>query len=190
MNGGTEAAMCRDCSDLNEDTAVNIIANTSITLGTPKAKRALRSFIVGLIGLCSITMVAAPPPGADEPLGFDLGQLAMRFSRLIQPPYRGTDAREAKQYLRLHVPIIEPIGGWDREDQRATRNDLIVLICQRLRLPIPEGQEGDPAVYWQALSDFASTQSEETVHAIIGLWKEVINDLTALTASLSKRTPI
>ncbi|MBI5395348.1 MAG: hypothetical protein HZA91_08645 [Verrucomicrobia bacterium] len=145
--------------------------------------------------MSSTVLVAAPPPGADEPLGFDLGELALRFSRLIQPPYRGTDAREAKNYLRLHVPIIEPIGGWDRADQRATRNDLVVMICQRLRLPVPEGHETDAGVYWQALSDFASTQSEETVHAIIGLWKEVINRIDPtnfLTQSenLAPRTPI
>jgi hypothetical protein len=171
---------------------VKTIATTGVTLKTTKTMWMFRSFIAGVIALCSVTLVAAPPPGADEPLGFDLGELALRFSRLIQPPYRGLDARDAKQYLRLHVPTIEPIGGWDRTDQRATRNDLVVLICQRLRLPVPEGQEGDPTVYWQALSDFASTQSEETVHAIIGLWKEVINEVAALTASpdFGKRTPI
>lgn len=156
------------------------------------AKRVLCALLVGVVAAFSVATAVEPPPGADEPLGFDLGELALRFSRLIQPPYRGTDAREAKQYLRLHLPTIEPIGGWDREDQRATRNDLVVLICQRLRLPVPEGQEGSAAVYWQALSDFASTQSEETVHAIIGLWKEIINEINYLapTDSLARRTPI
>ncbi len=165
--------------------------------GTRAAKWALRSLIVGLVVLMSSVWAAQVPPGAGEPLGFDLGELALRFSRLIQPPYRGIDPMEAKDYLRLHVPTIEPIGGWGRPDQRTTRNDLVVLICQRLRLPVEGQGDGagglnDLAMYWQALSDFASTQSEETVHAIIGLWKEVINEISMVTASeeLGKRTPI
>ena len=127
------------------------------------------------LGGISVVSSAAPPPGAGENLGFDLGDLALRFSRLIQPPFRGLETRDAKQYLRLHIPPIEPIGGWDRQDQQATRNDLIVIICKRLRLPIPMGHENDAAAYWQALGDFASTQNEETVHAIIGLFKELTN---------------
>lgn len=171
---------------------MNAIATTGVRFGKTNAKRAFCALIVGVVAMFGTATAAEPPPGADEPLGFDLGELALRFSRLIQPPYRGTDAREAKQYLRLHLPMIEPIGGWDREDQRATRNDLVVLICQRLRLPVPEGQEGSPTAYWQALSDFASTQSEETVHAIIGLWKEVINEINQLAPAdgLPKRTPV
>jgi hypothetical protein len=170
---------CKAQLSSNEDAAVNsngIVGTAVRAAGIFWMTRLFAlTVVLSMSGLTSA--FAAPPPGADEPLGFDLGELALRFSRKIQPPYRGLDPREAKQYLRVHIPPIEPIGGWDRADQRATRTDLIVLICKRLRLPIPEGQEGDGAAFWQALQDFANTQSEEAVHAIIGLFKEIIMEI-------------
>jgi hypothetical protein len=124
-----------------------------------------------------------PPPwagGADpggESLGRTRGEMALKFARTIQPPYRGNDVREAVLFLMMRFPPVMPVGGWGDLDLPASRDDLVQLICRYLRLPIPNDKMEDPAAYWQALMDYIGSTNEQSVHANLGLFRELWADL-------------
>ena len=156
--------------------AIKVVSSTKKSIGIGFRCALALSALLMLDGppASAVTPAEAKPaaPDMNASLKMDLDTLALKFSRKLQPPYRGTDAQEAKRYLRSHMPPLEPIGGWDRKDQQATRTDLTVLVCKQLRLPIPRGQEENPAAYWQALIYFSESQDPEAVQSVFCLFKD------------------
>ncbi|MBM3887723.1 MAG: hypothetical protein FJ388_01220 [Verrucomicrobia bacterium] len=145
--------------------------------------RSLALLLVTLV-VGSWTVNAAQPGGQrngpkgndwDEPMGLTLGQLAIKFSTKLTPPFIAHDEREAKAFLAQHIPPIIVPGGWDRENQQATVGDLMVILGQQLRLPVSDPLSAGPEEFYQALVDTTGTTegADQIYLSFIGLWKDL-----------------